>query len=91
MSAPPGFCSKFHRDRHRVPIHHRHAIAVRAHLRRQRLDVIADEVAQDLLRLLLHLLFFAADERDDVADDVHRRHARIARAGDGLHRGDDHV
>ena len=62
---------------------------MRADLGRQRLDVIAAEIAQDLLRLLLHLLFFAADERDHVAHDVHGRHARIARAGDRLHGGGD--
>ena len=81
---------EFHRDRLGVAVDHRHAIAVGADLGGQRLDVVAREIAQDLLRLLLHLLFFAADEGDHVAHDVHRRHAGIARAGDGLHRGDDH-
>ena len=76
---------ELHRDGHGVAIDHRHAIAVRADLGGQRLDVVAGEIAQDLLRLLLHLLFFAADERNHVADDVHGRHAGIARAGDGLH------
>ena len=72
-----------------MAIHHRHAVAVRADLGGQRLDVVAREVAQDLLRLLLHLLFFAADEGNHVAHDVHGRHAGIARARDGLHRGGD--
>ena len=44
---------------------------------------------EDLLRLLLHLLFFAADEGHHVGHDVHRRHAGIARARNGLQRGRD--
>ena len=86
-----GLRRKLHRDGDGVAVHHRHAIAVRADLGGQRLDVIAAEIAQDLLRLLLHLLFFAADEGDHVGDDVHGRHARIAGAGDGLHGGGDHA
>ena len=38
---PMGLRRKLHRDRHGVAIDHRHAIAVRAHLGGQRLDVIA--------------------------------------------------
>ena len=34
---------------------------------------VALERAEDFLRLALHLLFFAGDERDDVAEDVERR------------------
>ena len=64
---------------------------MRAHLGVQVADVISGEIAQDLLRLLLHLFFFAADERNHVGVDVHRRHARIARAGDRLQRGRDHL
>ena len=74
-----------------MAVHHRHAIAVRAHLGGQRLDVVAAEFAQDLLRLLLHLLFFAADEGNHVAHDVHGGHAGIAGAGDGLHGGGDRL
>src|SRR5207248_4955010 len=69
-----------------VPVHYRYAIAVRADLRRQRLDVVALEIAQDLLRLLLHLLLFTTDERHHVADNIHGGDARIARAADRLHR-----
>ena len=88
-SASRGLRRKLDRHRHGVAIDHRHAIAMRADLRGQRLDVIAREVPEDLLRLLLHLLFFAADERNHVAHDVHRRHARIARARDRLQGGRD--
>ena len=72
-----------------MAIDHWHAVAVRADFGGERLDVIAGEVAEDLLGLLLHFLFFAADERNDVADDVHGRHAGIAGAGDGLEGGGD--
>ena len=45
--------------------------------------------AEDLARLGLDLLFLAAaDVRDDVVEDRVRRHARVAGAGDGLHRRD---
>ena len=84
-SASVGFEPKFHRHRHGVAVHHRDAVAVRAHLGGEIAYVAAVELAEDLLRLLLHLLFFAADEGDHVADNVHGRHARIARARDGLH------
>ena len=84
-----GLRRQLHRDGDGVAVHHRHAVAVRAHLGRERLDAIAVELAQDLLRLLLHLLFFAADEGDHVAHDVHGGDARIAGARDGLHGGGD--
>jgi len=45
---------------------------VRAHFGRQRLDMIAGIRAQDLLRLLLHLLFFAADVRNHIGVDIPR-------------------
>ena len=64
------------------------AVAVGADLCRKRGDVVAIEMAEELERLGFHLLFFAADVGDDVAEDVHRRYAGIARAGDGLHGGD---
>ena len=66
-----GLGGKFNRDGDGVAIDHRHAIAVRAHFGGQRLNVVAAKVAQDLLRLLLHLFFFAADERNHIAHDVH--------------------
>ncbi len=80
---------KLHRHGDGVAVHDGHAVAVRAHRRGEIADTVSVEVAEDLLRLLLHLLFFAADEGDHVPHNVHGRHARIARAGDGLHRGGD--
>src|SRR5882724_11841452 len=44
--------------------------------------------AKQLLRFFFHLFFFAADERDDIAENVERRDSRIARTGDGLHGND---
>src|ERR1019366_4883285 len=82
---------KCHRHGFGVAIHHGDAVAVRAHLGGQRSDVVAREIAQDLLRFHLHLLFFAADEGDHVAHDVHAGDARVSRAGDGLHGGDDYL
>ena len=64
------------------------AIAAGADARGERRDGVALELAQQLERLGFHLLFFAADVGNDVAEDVHRRHAGIARAADGLHGGD---
>ncbi len=50
---------------------------------------MAVEVAEQFERLGFHLFFFAADVGDDVAEDVHRGHAGIAGAADGLHGGDE--
>ena len=44
--------------------------------------------AEDLARLGRHFLLLAADERHDVAQDVQRGHARVARARECLHRDD---
>ena len=44
-----------------------------------------DYAAQQLTRLDLDLLLFAADVGDHVVQDVHGGHARIARARDRLH------
>ena len=57
----------------------------------QRTEALAGEIAQDLLRLLLHLFLFAADERNHVGVDVHGSHARITGARDRLHGGGDHA
>ena len=40
--------------------------------------------AEDLPRFLLQFVFLAGDEGDDVVDDVHTTHARVAGAPDGL-------
>ena len=91
MSSLTGLALEFDADRNGVTIHHRYAIAVRADFRVQRTESVAREIAEDLLRLLLHLFFFAADERNHVGIDVHGSHARITRARNGLHGGSDHA
>ena len=48
-----------------------------------------DEVSKDLEGLPLHLLFFAADEGDDVVEDTEAGYAGVCRARDGLHGGND--
>ena len=45
--------------------------------------------AEELLRFLLHLLLFLGDKRHDVVERIERGHARIAGAGERLHRRDD--
>ncbi len=54
------------------------------------IDPIGSERAKDLLGLGLDLLFLAAaDVRNDVSEDVPRRHAGIASTRDRLKSGDD--
>src|SRR5215831_4680499 len=67
-----------------MPVLHRHTRGRRADDNRIRLDGAALELPENLLRLRLELLFFAVDERDDVAEDVPRGDTRVTRAGDGL-------
>ena len=80
-------------DRHgdQVTVHNRNTIAVRADLGFEGAEAVGHDLAQDLLSLPLHLLFFAADEGDDIRVDVHGRDARISGARDGLHRCGDHA
>ena len=75
------------RHGHGVAVDHGHAIGVRAD--RDGVRRAATIAAENLLRLALHLLFFATDERDDVAENVERGHAGIARARYRLHGRDD--
>ena len=46
---------------------------------------------QQFARLLFHLFFFLGDVGDDVAENVERGHAGIARAADRLHGHDHHL
>ena len=85
------FVFELHRYRDHVPIHYGNAVAMGAYFCRERLDCAGEEVAQDLLRLLLHLFFFVADERNYIGGDVHGCYAGIACAGDGLHGGDHYA
>ncbi len=48
-------------------------------------DFAALEFAEEFAGLFLHLLFFVLDEGHDVAQDVQRGDAGIARAADRLH------
>ena len=75
-------------DRLGVPVPHRDPATGRANHEIRR-PVLAVPGAEELARLLGHLLLFSADEGNDVIDHVERRHARVAGAGDGLH-GRDH-
>ena len=54
-----------------------------------RRNLSALELAEELAGLFFHLLFFILDEGHDVAEDVQRSDARVARAADGLHGGDE--
>jgi hypothetical protein len=75
-----------HRRGHRVAIENGHAIGVRTD--RGGIRTAAAVAAENLQRFGLHLLFFAADERHHVAENVERRHSRIPRTRHGLHRRD---
>src|ERR1700692_2880901 len=74
------------RNGFRVPIFHSNTIALRAHRKRSRIDPRPVQRPQQLLRLLLHFLFFIGDVRDHVAKYVERSNAWISRAADRLHR-----
>ena len=69
-----------------MPVDDRHARRRRADDHRERRHRVALERAEHLLRLALHLLFLARDRRDDVAEDVERRDARISGSGHRLQR-----
>ena len=49
---------------------------------------MAIQFAEQLEGLGFHFFFFAADEGDDVVEDVHGGDAGVASAADGLHGGD---
>src|SRR4051794_36355120 len=60
-------------------------MAVRAHASRKRYRMAIRDTPHNLLRLLLHLLLFAPNVRDNVREDVHRCNAWVAGSGDSLH------
>ena len=76
-------------DAFEVAVHDRHAIAMSAEAEAGIHEARAVPFAEQFLRLGFHLFFFAADERDDVALDVHGGNAGIACAGNGLERDDE--
>src|SRR2546427_3280164 len=55
------------------------------------LRAAAVQPTEDLPRLALDLLFLVRDERHHVVRDIERRHAWIARAGQGLQRSEEHT
>ncbi len=69
------------------------AVAVRADLGVEQAGTLLCRLtaAEQLADFFLQLFFFVLDERDDVAEDVERSDAGIARAGDGLHGGDEEL
>ena len=62
------------------------AIRVRADLALGEAYAVAFERAQDFARFDFNFVFFAADERDDVAEHINRGMPGIARARQRLHR-----
>ena len=53
---------------------------MRADFGSERTNVITGKITQNLLSLLLHFFFFAADEWNYVGINVHGRHTRISGA-----------
>ncbi len=82
-------CAQLDRDALGVAVFDGNAVAVRAHACRIGTNRSAIERAEQLHRLGLHLFLFIADEGDNIAQDVERWHARIARSADGLHGADE--
>src|SRR5580700_654018 len=76
---------QLHRHRLGVSVFHRDAIAMRCHAEAGILHVIAVQLAEEFLRLLLHLFFFFRNVWDHIAQNVERRNAGIARPADRLH------
>src|SRR5262249_44121852 len=72
----------------RGPLFDRHAVTVRADAEAGPDKARAVPLTQQLLRLCFHFFFLAADEGNDVAENIEGRNAGIAGAGSGLH-GDD--
>ena len=82
--------TQLHAHGREVPVHHVHPVALGAHGERGGLRAAAVQPTEDLPRLALDLLFLVRDERHHVVRDVERRHAWIARAGQGLQRRHEH-
>ena len=72
-----------------VAVDDRHAVAMGAEADAGVNEPRAIPFAEQLLRLGFHFIFFAADERNDVALNIHRGDAGIACAGDGLQSDDE--
>src|SRR5690606_23121781 len=85
----PGLIAQAEVDRLQVAVAHRYAVALRADADRGVAEGVAVPVSEQLARLALDLLLFAADIGHDIVDQVERRHARVAGRGAGLQRGDE--
>jgi hypothetical protein len=81
----------FQADAHtfEVAVKDGHAVAMRAEAEAGIYKTCAVPFAEELLRLGLHLFFFAVDERNDVAVDVHGSDAGITRARNRLQSDDE--
>src|SRR5215469_4667253 len=80
---------QLHRHRLRVPVLHRDTIAVGGHAEAGILDTMAVQLAEELSRLLFHLLFFVLDERNHIAENVERRYTGISCTAHRLHGGNE--
>ena len=88
IASAGGRLAERHRNRLGVSVLHRHARRRRADRHRMRLDALVAVAAENLPGLRLDLVLLAVDERNHVAENVPRRDARIAGAGDRLERRD---
>jgi hypothetical protein len=86
-----GLCFFFqlYRYRFRVSVLDCHAVALCAHGELAWRHAVSIQSSQQLASLLLHLLFFFRDVRDDITQNVERCDPRVSRSADGLH-GDRH-
>jgi len=69
-----------------APVLDRDAVGVRAHLEGGARHLSVGVGAEELEHLPLELRLLVGDVRDDIAEDVERRHTRIPGTGNGLHR-----
>ena len=85
------WAAKFQRHALGVAVFDSHAVAVGGKLELGLVNVVLRKSAEQLGDFFLQLFFFVLDEGDDVAKDVKRRDARVARAGNRLHGGDENA
>ena len=69
-----------------MPILDRNAVAMGRHAQRERRHATVVISPKQPARFGDHLLFLIADKRHNIAENVERSHARIARPRDRLHR-----
>jgi len=71
-----------------MPVFNGDTVAMSTHFGGQGDYGMTLQPSQELQGLGFHLFFFAADVGDDIAQNIHRWHAGVACAGNGLHGGD---